>query len=277
MYEEYWSLNAKPFENTPDPRFIYYSKEHEEALLRMMYAIKEEKGAAMLTGIWGSGKTLLSRVIIDELIKNKIYDIALITYPQLTALQFMQEIVYQLGENSSSKDSKPMVLHQLQTKIYKNFKEGKKTVFIVDEAQIIKDEETFEELRLLLNFQLNNKFLLTLVLIGQPELIQKVSNIPQLEQRIGIKFHLEGLSKADTEKYVTHRLSVAGLENNIFTQEAIDIIYDYSEGLPRKINNACDLALLIGFGQEVKQVDKKLVKYVIDDLGKKADNYAKNV
>lgn len=276
MYEKYWELKEKPFENTPDPRFIYHSKKHEEALIRMLYAIKEEKGAAMLTGGYGSGKTLLSRIIIDELIQNKIYEVSLITYPKLNPIQFIQEIIYQL-ENSEIRSDEPALLHHLQERMYLNFKEGKRTVIIIDEAQIIKDQETFEELRLLLNFQLNNKFLLTLILIGQPELIKKINLIPQFEQRIGIKFHLDALDKNETIGYIHHRLSIAGRQEPIFTKEALDLIYNYSTGIPRKINNVCDIALLIGLGQEAKKIDETIVKYVIGDLTKGVDTYAQNV
>ena len=120
MYETFWGLKEKPFENTPDPRFMYYSKRHEEALMRLLYAIKEEKGAAMLTGDYGSGKTVLSRIVIDELIKGKVYEVALITHPQLTPVQFIQEIIYQL-KNEHAKGSKPQLLHTMQEIVYKNF------------------------------------------------------------------------------------------------------------------------------------------------------------
>jgi general secretion pathway protein A len=276
MYEKYWGLAEKPFENTPDPRFMYYSKKHEEALTRLLYAIKEEKGAAMLSGEYGSGKTILSRIIIDELIKNNIYEVALIIHPQLTPIQFIQEIIYQL-KNEHVRGSKPQLLHMMQDLIYQNHGAGKKTVILIDEAQIIKNQETFEELRLFLNFQLNNKFLITLVLIGQPELLAKVKAIPQLEQRMGTKYHLTALDNKEAEEYIRHRLAVAGAKSETFSNEAIEVIYDYSKGLPRKINNICDMCLLIGFGQEVKEVNKELAQKVMADLNKEATVYAKDV
>ncbi|OGW83545.1 MAG: hypothetical protein A2987_04040 [Omnitrophica bacterium RIFCSPLOWO2_01_FULL_45_10] len=276
MYENYWGLTEKPFENTPDPRFMYYSKKHEEALMRLLYAIKEEKGAAMLTGEYGSGKTILSRIIIDELVKNKIYEVALIIHPQLSPTQFIQEIIYQL-KNEHVRGPKPQLLHIMQDVIYKNFNEGKKTLILIDEAQIIKNKETLEEIRLFLNFQLNDKFLITLVLIGQPELLVMVNSIPQLQQRLGIKYHLSGLDKNEMETYIKHRLSVAGAKNEIFNKEAFEVIYNYSEGLPRKINNVCDMCLLIGFGQEAKIIDRQLSERVIKDLNMEPSIYAKNV
>ncbi len=276
MYERYWGLSEKPFENTPDPRFMYYSKKHEEALTRLLYAVKEEKGAAMLTGEYGSGKTVLSRIVIDELIKNKIYEVALIIHPQLSPLEFMQEIIYQL-KNEHVEGSKPKLLHMLQDLIYKNYREEKKTVILIDEAQIIRSQETFEEVRLFLNFQLNNKFLITLILVGQPELLRKINAIPQLEQRLGIKYHLSGLDERETQEYIKHRLVVAKAQREIFTKEALEIIYQYSKGLPRKINNICDLSLLIGFGSEAKEIGKELAQKVDADLNKKDYTYAKDV
>ena len=265
MYEKYWNLTEKPFENTPDPRFMYYSKKHEEALMRLLYAIKDEKGAAMLTGEYGSGKTVLSRIVIDELIKDKVYEAALITHPQLTPTEFIQEIIYQL-KNEHVNGSKPQLLHIMQDVIYKNFIDGKKTVILIDETQIIKNRATLEEIRLFLNFQLNNKFLITLILIGQPELLKSIEQIPQLRQRLGIKYHLVGLDRGEAGQYIIHRLTVAGGKPDIFTAEAVDLIYKYSKGLPRSINNACDMSLLIGFGQEAKVVDKSLAERVIADL-----------
>lgn len=276
MYEKHWGLSEKPFENTPDPRFMYYSKKHEEALTRLLYAVKEEKGAAMLTGEYGSGKTVLSRILIDELIKNKIYEVALIIHPQLNPLEFMQEIIYQL-KNEHVEGSKPKLLHMLQDSIYKNYREEKKTVVLIDEAQIIRSQETFEEVRLFLNFQLNNKFLITLILIGQPELLRKINAIPQLEQRLGIKYHLTGLDDKETQEYIKHRLEVARAQKEIFTKEALEIIYQYSKGLPRKINNICDLSLLVGFGSDAKEIGRELVEKVAADLNKKDYAYAKDV
>jgi general secretion pathway protein A len=219
---------------------------------------------------------VLSRIIIDELIKNEIYEVALIIHPQLTPIEFIQEIIYQL-KNETTSGSKPQLLHELQDIIYRNYKNGKRTVILIDETQIIKDKATLEEIRLFLNFQLNNRFLITLVLIGQPELLEKIESMPQLQQRLGIKYHLLGLDANETEEYIKHRLSVAGAKTSIFAKGAFEVIYRYSEGIPRKVNNICDMSLLIGFGQEVKIIDKKLVETLAKDLNAWGTTYAKNV
>lgn len=267
MYEGYWKLKEKPFENTPDPHFLYYSSKHEEALSRMFYAIREKKGAAMLTGEYGSGKTLLSRALLEE-ISHERYQTVLIFNPRIPAIEFLKEIVYQLGGNDTP-DSKTKLLHTLNEILYSNRNENKSTVIAIDEAQAIEADETFEELRLLLNFQLDDMFLLTLILLGQPELKEKVDRIPQLRQRLSVRYHLMALDKKETEGYINHRLEVAGSHSAIFREETYDLIYEASEGIPRRINNICDMCLLVGFGLRADRIDEKIVKDVISDLEEK--------
>ncbi|MFH1678812.1 MAG: AAA family ATPase [Candidatus Omnitrophota bacterium] len=266
MYETYWRLRQKPFENTPDPRFIYYSQRHQEALSRMLYVVKERKGAAILTGEYGSGKTLLSRVLIEEL-SSEDYQTALIFNPRLPSLELIKEIIYQLGADTSSLLSKTDLLHCLNEILYKNRNENKNTVIVVDEAQAIPGEGGFEELRLLLNFQLNDNFLLTLILLGQPELKEKISNLPQLKQRLAARYHLTALSEEETNQYIRHRLEVVGLKEQIFLETAFNEIYRFSGGIPRRINNICDMALLVGCAEGLEKIDKDAVQEVAEDLG----------
>jgi general secretion pathway protein A len=264
MYEAYWKLRQKPFENTPDPRFIYYSQKHQEALSRMLYAVRERKGAAILTGEYGSGKTLLSRVLLEELSSGQ-YQPAIIFNPMLTPLELIKEIICQLGGDVSSLLSKTDLLHYFDGMLYRNRTENKNTVIVIDEAQAV-SAESFEELRLLLNFQLNDDFLLTLILLGQPELKAKMDTLPQLRQRFSIRYHLKALTKEQTGEYVLHRLKVAGAEREIFRDEAFSEIYRFSGGIPRRINNICDLALLVGCAEELEKVDKEIIKDVAEDL-----------
>lgn len=265
MYEEYWKLQEKPFENTPDPHFLYYSQRHEEALSRMLYAIRERKGAAILTGEYGSGKTLLSRVLLEE-ISNDQYQSALIFNPRLPPLELMKEILYQLGKDVSALTSKAELLHALNEILYKNKNDNKNTVILVDEAQAIGEEESFEELRLLLNFQLNDDFLLTLILLGQPELKGKINDLPQLRQRLAVRYHLKALTEIETKAYIQHRLGVAGAKGEIFLEEAFKEIYYFSAGIPRRINNICDMALLVGCGGAQERITTKLIKEVAEDM-----------
>jgi len=267
MYQAYWGFKEKPFENTPDPRFMYYSSKHEEALMRLLYAVREKKGAAMLSGEYGSGKTLLTRVIATKLVsEDDRYKLALIVNPTIPTVELLSEIVYQFGGVVSKEDRKSDILHNLNDILYKNMNEKKHSVVIIDEAQAIKDDETFEELRLLLNFQSNDMFLLTLLLIGQPELKDKIEKIPQLRQRLSIRYHLEALDFNQTGEYIFYRCRVAGREGKLFSDEAVGFIYNASMGVPREINNLCDMALVIGFGEKATHIDGRIAGEVIRDF-----------
>ena len=257
MYLSYWGLKEKPFENTPDPKFMYYSVEHKEALLNFLYAVNENKGAALLTGDIGCGKTLIARALISHLDPDE-FEVALLTNPRLSEDDFLREILYQFGEDSS-KMERIDILHRFNEVLYNNSKEGKKSILIIDEAQLIQNDLILEEIRLLLNFQLNDQFLLTLILIGQPELEKKLHRMPQLDQRIGIRYYIEPLSFDDTTKYIKHRLKQAGCEETIFSDNAVEQIYIYAEGIPRKINTICDLCLVMGVSRDLKLIDEGIV------------------
>ncbi|MCH8293686.1 AAA family ATPase [Candidatus Poribacteria bacterium] len=257
MYEEYWGLAEKPFENTSDPRFIYHSSQHDEALTLLLYAVTQRKSAALLTGEYGCGKTLTSRLLVDMLynLDRARFEIAVIVNPRLSPDELLQQILYKFGIKNIPLD-RIELLNALGNLLMKNAEAGKHTVIIVDEAQIIIDEDTIDELRVLLNFQLNDRFLLTLVLIGQSEFANVVDALPQLQQRIAVRFHLEPLSSyEETRAYIQHRLSVAKPEREIFTEEAIQKIHKLSQGIPRQINNICDIALLMGFMHKLSYID----------------------
>ncbi|UCC38720.1 MAG: AAA family ATPase [Candidatus Aminicenantes bacterium] len=265
MYEVHWGLKEKPFENTPDPRFIYHSHEHLEAATRLTYAVEERKGAAMLTGEYGCGKTVISRLLFDILPKSK-YEIGLVTNPLLSHKDLLQEICVQLGIKNSTELPKPQMLTALNERFYDNVKKNRDTVIIIDEAQAIEDIRTYEELRLLLNFQLNERFLITLILIGQPELREKINELEQFKQRLAIKYHLNPLNREDTEKYIEHRLKIAGTEKEIFSDKTVGLIWEYSEGIPRVVNTVCDMCLLTGFIKRQDEVNEEIAKKAILDL-----------
>ena len=265
MYEKYWGLKEKPFENTPDPRFIYFSAEHLEAISRLMYAVEERKGAALLTGDYGCGKTVISRLLFEKLTRDK-YELALITNPLLNPMALLREICYQLNMKISMRSTKTHLLKQLNERFYENMNNDKDTVIMIDEAQAIQNLTAFEELRLLLNFQLNDRFLLTLILIGQPELREKINQFKQFKQRLAIKYHLNPLNEKDTEKYIVHRLEVAEARDGIFTPKAMRLAWERSEGIPRVINNICDMSLLIGFTKKLDKIDRGLIAEVASDL-----------
>jgi len=270
MYEAYWGLKEKPFINTPDPKFLYYSKEHEEAFSRLMYAVQSNLGGCMLTGVFGCGKTLLNQTLVETLEKMGNYKVAFIANPFLSHVELLRMVVYSLGASNLPEKRTEILtdflLQKLDEILRNNNNDGKDTVVIIDEAHIIEDKLIFEELRLLLNFQLKDKFLLTLILSGQPELKKNVDNIKQLSQRIPVKCHLDRFDAQDTRNYVLHRLKVAGRVEPVFNEEAYNIIYQRSGGIPRRINNICDMGLLVGFSKSVELIKEDIVNDVVKDL-----------
>jgi general secretion pathway protein A len=264
MYIQHWHLYEKPFELTPDPKYVYYSKAHEDALLRLIYTVRDSKGAMLLTGGYGCGKTVLSRVFLNELIGAGKYEVALMTNPRYSAKELLVEIIYQLGGDRHDYKTKGELLHIFNEMIYRHLEEQKETVIVIDEAQAIEDLETFEELRLLLNFQQNNRFLLTLILIGQPELRARLKGLPQLKQRLVIDYHINPLDEKDCGQYIDHRLRVAGAQREIFDAAAKRLIFRNSGGIPRVVNGLADTALLVGYSENRKIVDEKLIQRVLE-------------
>jgi len=259
-----------PFENTPDPRFLYYSPQHEEGLSRLLYVVQQHKGAGMLTGVFGCGKTVLARALFNTLNKN-IYQIAFINNPHLKSVEFLRAVARQLGaEHLPEKLTEMSADHFLEVInniLLNNAKDGKETLVIVDEAHVIEDAEVFEEVRLLLNFQVEDRFLLTLLLMGQPELKERVHKNKQLVQRIAMGYHLEPLDKDEVSKYITHRFGVAGGNRNIFTVDAIELVFANSGGIPRRINQICDMGLVTGFSKRALKINGEIINEAVDSLG----------
>jgi len=270
MYETYWGLRERPFVNTPDPRFLYYSSEHEEAFSRLMYAVQGNMGGCMLTGVFGCGKTLLNQTLVETLEKSGNYRIAFVANPFLSHIELLRMIAHSLGAGNLPEKKTEILtdflLQKIEEILHNNNNDGKHTVVIIDEAHIIEDKLIFEELRLLLNFQLKDRFLLTLILSGQPELKKNVDNIKQLSQRIPIRCHLERFGPEDTKNYILYRLQVSGRTQAAFTPEAFNLIHARSGGIPRRINNICDMCLLVGSSKHAGIIDEEIVKEVAEDL-----------
>lgn len=261
-YETHWGLRLPPFENVPDPRFYVPSAKHDAALERMLYGIHARKGIVMLTGEIGSGKTLLSRAVILKLPRSR-YEIGLVSNPTIPENEFLGEILFQLGLESHG--TRTEQLRRLNDQLLVNYHREVDTVVVVDEAQAIEHDRSFEELRMLSNFQLNDRFLITLVLVGQPELRERVARIPQLAQRVAIQHHIEYLNRAETKAYILARLAVAGGELPIFSPSAISSVYHRTGGVCRLINSLCDLCLYFGRVAEVRQIKRSLVEKVADE------------
>jgi len=265
MYEEFYSLTARPFSKTPDPKFLFLSRTHEEALARLQYAV-EEKETIMLTGEIGCGKTTLTRALMDLL--GARYRTINIINPVLSPAQFLRTIAKRMEINIPS-NFKADLLDAIYERVYQDYEAGTSVVIIIDEAHLIPGKDTFEEIRLLTNFQLDYTNLISLILVGQPDLRKKLNHkayLP-LKQRIGLFYHLRPITEDEIRSYIEYRLKMAGRENVLFTEGAVKDLYKYSEGVPRLINSLATSALLDGFSKEEHIIDEALIAEAARELG----------
>lgn len=252
MFEDYFGLTAKPFGKTPDPAFLYESRQHREALARLEYAV-EEKELALLVGDIGSGKTMLSRALIDRV--GEARPIILLINPRLTPTQLLRAVARGLGLDPAR--FRNDLLDQIHTKLYELYEQQREPVLMIDEAQLIPSKGTFDEIRLLTNFQLDDQNLLSVVLIGQPELERRLEReaYAPLRQRIGMRYSLGPLSLDETIDYIEHRIRVAGGARNPFSREAMAEIHAVSGGIPRLINTLATTSLLDAFGEDAEIIE----------------------
>ena len=252
MFEEHFGFTSKPFGKTPDPAFLYESPQHKEALARLEYAV-DEKELALLTGDVGSGKTTLSRALIDRIGDSR--PVVLLINPRLTPTGLLRSIAGGLGVAPAKYRNE--LLEGIHTRLFELYEEKREPVVIIDEAQLIPTKATFDEIRLLTNFQLDDQNLLTVILIGQPELQGRLDRqaYAALRQRIGMRYELGPLTLEQTREYISHRVAVAGGRRNPFREEAVERIHSLSGGVPRIINTLATTALLDAFGEDSDTID----------------------
>lgn len=265
MYELYWGLQEPPFSLTPDPRFLYMSQGHEDALMMLHYAVLRNKGAAQLVGDIGLGKTTVSRKLIDLLDPLK-YRVVMIVNPILTPTQILQEILNQLGHPVASRNRQVLV-QELHDVLIEHYDRGQQVVVMIDEAHLVRNTQTLEELRLLLNCQMNDQFLISLILLGQLEMKAKLQKVPAFQQRMAIRSTLTPLDVQETGELVHFRLRTAGFsgEANLFSPDAIYELHKASCGTPRVICQIADNALMVGMARKLKIVDGFLMHDVVND------------
>jgi general secretion pathway protein A len=261
MYLSFFGLNEKPFAITPDPRYLYLSERHAEALAHLLYGINEAGGFVQLTGEVGTGKTTIVRSLLAQTPKNA--EIALILNPKMTAPEFLLTICEELGIGvpDSSLGSLKDLVDILSEYLLRAHAAGHRVVLVVDEAQNL-SPEVLEQVRLLTNLETNTQKLLQIILIGQPELRELLSRteLRQLAQRITGRYHLNPLSHDETCAYVRHRLRVAGATTDIFAPQALNAVFGLSQGVPRVINVICDRALLGAYSLDRHRVTASLVR-----------------
>lgn len=253
MYLGHWNMRFLPFQNVPNPAFFYPSPIHQEALERMVYAIVQGKGAAMITGEPGCGKTMVGQVLAKKLIKENL-QVVVMSNPALSPAEFLDSLVGLFNLANGALASKAKAWQCLESHFRWNLDQGKGAVLIVDEAQGIKDKDTLEEVRMLLNLQSDAGFLVSVVLLGHSRLEELVTRNQALSQRVSIRYRLRPFSLAETFLYVKRRLEAAGCSTVPFSRDAFKVMYSHSKGIPRDINNLCDRSLLAAY-----LVDKKIV------------------
>jgi general secretion pathway protein A len=261
MYTSFFGLSEKPFAITPDPRYLYLSERHAEALAHLLYGINESGGFIQLTGEVGTGKTTVVRTLLSRVPHHA--DVAVILNPRVTPVEFLLTICEELGLAiaEADRDSVKQMVDALNRRLLSAHAEGRRIIVLVDEAQNL-SIDVLEQVRLLTNLETPTQKLLQIILIGQPELRELLdrTDLRQLAQRITGRYHLKPLSREETKGYVRHRLRVAGATEDIFTPAALVELHRLSEGIPRVINVACDRALLGAYTQETKKISSGLVR-----------------
>lgn len=266
MYETYWQLESKPFETTADPRFYYPSESHQGAILKLRYAIENRRGAALLAGAAGLGKTLLMHTLVRQL-PEPCGPIVRLLFPRMPADQLLAYLADRLSGAAS--ESTPTIADSVRTierTLFDNAAADRHAVVVLDEAQLACDPDALETIRLLLNFEHEGRPALTVLLSGQPPLLSALDRLPELDERMSVKCLLRRFTPDETAAYVSHRLNAAGARRPIFDATAYDTIHELSQGVARRINRLCDLALLIGFAEERALLGPAQIEAVAEEL-----------
>ena len=264
MYKTFYGLQDRPFSKTPDPAYLFLSRGHREALARLQYAV-EERDMVLLTGGIGCGKTTLSRALMDTL--GEEFKVILLVNPRLTPLEFLRSLAHRFGIHEPAR-FKTDLLEQIGAELFACYEKNICPVVVVDEAQLVPHKETFDEIRLLTNFQLDDRNLLSVVLMGQPELRRRLQHrvYEPLRQRVGLQYDLQPLGPEETSDYLDFRVCKAGGASGLFSEEAAQRIHACSSGIPRRINHAASLALLEGFGRGAQVINGAVMDAVMHEL-----------
>jgi general secretion pathway protein A len=265
MYLQFYGLRETPFSPTPDPKFLFQSTRHREALAQLLYGVRERKGFIVLTGEIGTGKTTLLRTLLARLDRDTH-----VAYVHNSALGIEGLLEYMLQDwgLKSSGTTHAQRLFELNEFLIDQHRQGLSPVLVIDEAQNL-SIPTLEAVRLLSNFETTSQKLMQILLVGQPELRAKLNSaeLRQLKQRIGLRCHIGPLSPEETRLYIRHRLRIAGATDaGIFTDAAIQRITEYSQGIPRVVNIVCDHCLLSGFADSKRRIDTGIVDEAIEYL-----------
>src|SRR5271169_3997141 len=268
MYKAFYSLKRNPFEITPDPSFLFPTGRHNEALAALYYGVRRRKGFVVLTGEVGTGKTLLLRCLLQALKQNRDVAYAYVFNGRLSPVEFLQYIVSDLGLPAGSKNKGELLL-QIAHYVISRSQKNLTTVLVVDEAHHL-SAEILEEIRLLTNLETADEKLLQILLVGQPELDDKLDSLElrQLKQRVALRSHLASLDLNETKGYIERRLQLAGSPNpaTLFPQETVAAVYRHSRGFPRLINTICENALIAAYARQMRSVSPDIIDDIATDF-----------
>lgn len=267
MYESYWRLRQKPFQNGCDPAFHYPGESHQAALLKLRYAIENQRGGALLAGPSGVGKTQLIGML-KQMTSGWDATLVHVVFPQMSTEELLAHLAVKLGGPADRADvpSVQRSIEAIEGCLADGAERGHQAVVVIDEAHLLDDRRTLEAIRLLLNFEANGRPAITLLLAGQPGVLPMLDRMPPVEERLAVKCLLRRFTERETGEYVTHRLHTAGAEESIFEPEALTAIHQLTHGVPRRINRLCDLALLIGYAEESRTIDAARIESVSEEL-----------
>lgn len=271
MYAQYWNLDSKPFECNSDSAFFFRSRTHQAALLKLRYLIDSNKGAAVLCGSTGVGKTYLLRLFKEELQEadSRFGPFVQLNFPFLTANELVGFLAAELGAEEAIVRNADVgfdtTLRLLESRLAHFREASRHPVIILDEAHLIEDQKVFRTIQLLLNYQADYPF--TFLLAGQSSVLSRISRLTELDERIGVKSLIQPFSREETADYVAHRLKVAGVPQSPFVASALEEIHELSGGVPRRINRIADLALLVGFADGMSELTTREVESVADEIG----------
>ena len=263
MYEKFYGLSEKPFALRPDARFLYMARHHTRALLLMEYGLMNEASFLLITGEIGAGKTTLIRCLLDRLDESLV--VGLVSHTSRESGRLLQWVCLAFGIDVKGKEDVALY-DDLVHFLIDVYAQGKRAVLIVDEAQNL-GRSRLEELRLLSNLNSDEDFLLQIMLVGQPELrdLMRTPQLKQLAQRVGADYHIGTLTAEETANYIAHRLRVAGGREDVFSPEAMALVYSCSRGIPRLVNQLCDTALVYGYSDQRPAIDAELMEEVVRD------------
>jgi len=266
MYQSYWQLDCPPFEHTSDERFHYAAESQRGALLKLRYALENRRGAAVLAGESGLGKTLLTQKLLSELDENFTPRVHLV-FPQMPADQLLTYLADQLtGQFSPITATIDQSVRRIERILLSGAQAGQHAVIAIDEAHLLNQVQTLEAIRLLMNFQHEGKPAATFLLTGQTGLVLAIRRLPPLDERIAVTCVLSRLSTEETACYIQHRMTAGGSKRTIFEPSAVAAIQELTHGIPRRINRLCDLALLVGYGEELRTIAGQHIESIHQEL-----------